>query len=119
MYKLRFECSALQPSRFFCISHGAQTLATLELAWRPPQASDRGMDRVWGHWFLQDLRLSYNRVADESLLQAMKAFAWQYNIWAKRPGRQTPEVVTDTCERVERLCGRGRFSGWRPSFSGG
>lgn len=100
LFKLRHECSALKPSRFFAISRGPKALATLELAWRPPEQCDRGMDRVWGYWFLQDLRLSYNRLADESLFEAMTAFAKQYNVWAKRPGRQVPEVAKATYMRL-------------------
>lgn len=117
LFKLRHECTALKPSRFFSISRGPKALATLELAWRPPERGDRGMDWVWGRWFLQDLRLSFNRLADESLLEDMTAFARQYNIWAKRPGRHVPEVLAETCDRIERLQGRGRSKGWLPSFA--
>jgi len=102
LFKLRHDYTALKPSRFFAICRGPKALATLELAWRPPEQGDRGMDWVWGHWFLQDLRLSFNRLADESLLEDMTAFAKQYNIWAKRPGRQVPEVQAETCDRIER-----------------
>ena len=119
LYKLRYECNSIQPSRFFCVTRADRPLATLELAWRPPKASDRGMDRLWGQWFVQDLRLSYNRIADEALLKTMKDFAWQYNIWAKRPGRTTPAIISDTLDRVRRICGRSGLNGWRPSFSDG
>lgn len=117
LYQLRHECAALKPSRFFAISRQGKALATLELAWRPPQAGDRAMDRVWGQWFLQDLRLSYNRLADEALLQAMLDFAWQYNLWAKRPGRQLPWLIEDTRYRIERGSGRRSPDGWQPSFA--
>lgn len=119
LFKLRHECTALKPSRFFAISRGPNALATLELAWRPPEQGDRGMDWVRGQWFLQDLRLSYNRLAEESLLEAMTAFAKQYNIWAKRPGRQVPEALADTYDRIEWLQGRGSSKGWLPSFAMG
>lgn len=75
------------------------------------------MDCVWRHWFLQDLRLSFNRLADESLLDDMTAFAEQYNIWTKRPKLQVPEALAETCDRIERLQGRGRSKVWEPSFA--
>lgn len=118
LYKLRFECGALKPSRFFAVYRGGRLLATLELAWRPPQRCDRGMDRLWGHWFLQDLRLAFNRLPDEALLNAMQDFACQYNTWAKRPRRQTPEQISETLERVSRTQDSGNACGWVPSFAG-
>lgn len=87
VYRLRTLCEHERPSRFFSIHAGIRRLATLELAWRPPERGDRGMDRQWGRWQLQDLRLAYNRLPDVQLLEAMRAFAWMFNVWAKRPGR--------------------------------
>ncbi len=118
LYQLRNECTALRPSRFFAISRQGKALATLELAWRPPQAGDRAMDRVWGQWFLQDLRLSYNRLADTALLRSMLDFAWQYNLWAKRPGRQQPWLIEETRSRIKRSPGWRNPSAWQPSFAG-
>lgn len=87
VYRLRSLCACERPSRFFSIQAGIRRLATLELAWRPPERGDRGMDRQWGQWQLQDLRLAYNRPPDLQLLEAMRAFAWMFNVWAKRPAR--------------------------------
>lgn len=93
-------------------------MATLELAWRPPQRGDHGMDRLWGRWFLQDLRLAYNRLPDEALLQAMLDFAHQYNTWAKRPGRLSPELIAEIRDRVTRIQAKDGAGVWAPSFAG-
>lgn len=87
LYKLRFECEALRPSRFFSIMRKGCRVATLELSWRPPDRSDCGMNLVLGAWEVRDLRRSYNRLPDDAMLTSMNGFAWQYNLWAKRPGR--------------------------------
>lgn len=87
LYKLRFECEALKPSRFFSIRRAGRRVATLELSWRSPERGDRGMNLILGSWELQDLRKSYNRLPGEGLLSCMQAFARQYDNWAKRPGR--------------------------------
>lgn len=88
LYKLRFECASSKPSRFFDISRCGKSIATLELVWRAPQDHFKGMDRLWGRWELQDLRLSYNRQPDAQLLASMNAFATMYNTWSKRLRRQ-------------------------------
>lgn len=64
LYKLRFECEALKPSRFFSIRRAGRRVATLELSWRSPERGDRGMSLILGSWELQDLRKSYNRLPD-------------------------------------------------------
>ena len=102
LYRLRFDCSALKPSRFFRISKEGQSMATLELVWRPPEPGFRGMDLVWGRWELQDLRLSYNRLPDENLVQAMQAFGQTYNLLSKRLRRMPPGYVQETRERITR-----------------
>ena len=102
LYKLRHECNALNPSRFFSISKAGKSIATLELAWRPPEEDFIGMDRVWGRWEMQDLRLSYNRLPDDKLTQIMQAFAWMYNFLAKRPSRLPPGYVQETEQRIAR-----------------
>ena len=96
LYKLRFECTSARPSRFFSVHERGKVIATLELHWCPPQSDWRGMDRVWGKWQLQDLRLSHNRAPGEDLLRAMTAFAGIYNEWAKRPARQPNACVGKT-----------------------
>lgn len=116
LYKLRYECTQLMPSRFFSISKAGRALATLELIWRAPQASFKGMDRVWGRWELQDLRLSYNRLPDQKLLDAMQSFAVMYNTWAKRPGRLPVGYADDLRQRLNRLNSNGHWSDWRPSL---
>jgi hypothetical protein len=117
LYKLRFDCGALQPSRFFVVRRGTKVMATLELAWRPPKGGDRNMDRVLGCWFLQDLRLTFNRLPDETLLNAMHDFASMYNTWAKRPGRLTDELIAETHARISRLQNGRSPEGWTPSFA--
>lgn len=112
-YRLRTLCRALKPSRFFSVSRGGKRLATLELAWRPPEPADIGMDREWGRWELADLRLSFNRRPEAALVDAMTAFAWQYNFLAKRLGRMPPGYVNDMRERIGLIDGR---RSWRPEF---
>lgn len=102
LFKLRYDCTALKPSRFFRVSKAGRSIATLELAWRPPESDFRGMDLVWGRWEMQDLRLSYNRLPDTQLVHAMQAFAQQYNCWSKRLTRMPPGYVQETRERVVR-----------------
>ncbi len=102
-YRLRGECQTLTPSRFFSVSRHGKPVATLELVWRPPEQGDIGMDREWGSWCLQDLRLSFNRLPDESLLQAMQAFAQMYNLWAKSPRRMPATELTRLKEQIGRL----------------
>ena len=102
LYRLRYDCTALKPSRFFRISKAGKSIATLELAWRPPEEDFIGMDRVWGRWEMQDLRLSYNRLPDDKLTQTMQAFAWMYNFLAKQPSRLPPGYVQETEQRIAR-----------------
>jgi hypothetical protein len=100
LYKLRFECTSNQPSRFFSVTKAGHAVATLELAWRAPQSHFTGMDRVWGRWELQDLRLSYNRLPDPSLLDSMHSFATMYNTWSKRVHRQPPGYINALIRRI-------------------
>ncbi len=79
LYKLAFECTALEPSRFSSLQKAGKGIATLDLSWRIPQAGDQWMGRTLGRWELQDLRLAYNRTPDEELVETMRAFAWMYN----------------------------------------
>lgn len=109
LYRLRYECTAAAPSRFFRISRDGKSVATLELAWRLPLEEDVGMDRLWGKWQMQDLRLSYNRLPDEPLTQAMQAFAGMYNTWAKRIRRMPPGYLQETHDRIARA---KRLSVW-------
>lgn len=102
LYRLRYDCTAIKPSRFFRVCKGGRSIATLELAWRPPESGFRGMDLVWGRWEMQDLRLSFNRLPDDALVQAMQAFGQTYNHFSKRLRRMPPGYVQETCERVVR-----------------
>ncbi len=117
LYKLRFECEALKPSRFFSIRRAGRSVATLELSWRSPERGDRGMNMILGSWELQDLRKSYNRLPDEGLLSCMQAFARQYDIWAKRPGRMPTGHLAEVRTRVCRFTGRDHWSLWHASFA--
>ena len=109
LYKLRYDCTATKPSRFFRVSQNGRSIATLELAWRPPEQDFVGMDRVWGRWELQDLRLSYNRLPEPLLIESMRAFASMYNAWAKRLPRMPGGYVKGTYERIARV---SRISVW-------
>lgn len=116
LYKLRFDCSSLKLSRFFSIMREGRRVATLELSWRPPDRSDCGMNLVLGAWEVQDLRKSYNRLPDAALLNSMKAFAWQYNLWAKRPGRMPAGGMAahlkESRRRIRQLNGRYHWPIW-------
>jgi len=94
LYNLRRECTRPKPSRFFAISLAGnvpgKNIATLELVWQAPEDSFTGVDRLWGRWSVQDLRLSFNRQPDQALLSAMHAFAQMYTTWSQRPGRHPP-----------------------------
>jgi hypothetical protein len=109
LFKLRYDCSALKPSRFFRVSKDGRSIATLELAWRPPEEGFRGMDLVWGRWEMQDLRLSFNRLPDEPLVQSMRAFGETYNLLSKRLRRMPAGYVRVTRERIAR---DKRMAGW-------
>lgn len=100
LYRLRYECTAAAPSRFFMISRQGRSIATLELSWRLPVSEFVGMDRVWGKWEMQDLRLSFNRLPDEALVNVMQAFAVMYNIWSKRPRRAPDGYIEDLLSRI-------------------
>lgn len=102
LYRLRLDCTALKPSRFFRVIKDGKSIATMELAWRAPEGGFRGMDLVWGRWELQDLRLSFNRLPDETLVESMRAFGMTYNDWSKRPRRMSPGYIDETCKRVVR-----------------
>lgn len=92
-------------------------MATLELSWRSPERGDRGMNLILGSWELQDLRKSYNRLPDEGLLSCMQAFARQYDIWAKRPGRMPTGHLAEVRTRVCRFTGRDHWALWHASFA--
>jgi hypothetical protein len=109
LHRLRYECTAAAPSRFFRITKQGRSIATLELVWRLPEKEFVGMDRVWGKWEMQDLRLSYNRLPDEQLVQAMNAFAGMYNTWAKRIRRLPPGFRQEISARIDRA---RRLSVW-------
>lgn len=109
LYRLRYDCTTLKPSRFFRIIKDGRSIATLELSWRPPEPGFRGMDLVWGRWEMQDLRLSFNRLPNEKLVQSMQAFGQTYNHWSKRQRRMPPGYVQETRERV---VGAKRMSVW-------
>lgn len=111
-FRLRTLCRASKPSRFFSVSRGGRRLATLELGWRPPEPADIGMDREWGRWELADLRLSFNRLPEAALVEAMTAFAWQYNFWAKRLGRMPPGYLEELRERIRLSGGHVTWSPW-------
>lgn len=87
LFKLRRLCSGLRPSRFFSVRQSGARLATLELCWMPPEESFTGMDAALGRWCLLDLRLSFNRLPDASLIESMTDFARVYTVWSHRPGR--------------------------------
>ncbi len=103
LYKLRHECNSIRPSRFFCIRRAGKRVATLELSWVPPQKSFIGMQRELGCWQVCDLRLSYNRLPDESLREAMFDFAKMYSIWALRPNRMHSGYVQKMRQKIARL----------------
>jgi hypothetical protein len=114
VYKLRHECSAAQQNRFFSIKKDGKRLATLELIWSAPREEYKGMDRRLGRWQLQDLRLSFNRLPSQHLLEAMHGFAWMFNFWAKRPGRMPHGHVEEILDRIGLLNGQ---LGWHKSSS--
>ena len=91
------------------VSKQGRAIANLELAWRPPEPGFGGMDLVWGRWEMQDLRLSYNRLPDARLVQAMQAFGQMYNYLSKRLSRMPSGYVQETRERVVRA---RRMSVW-------
>lgn len=115
LFKLRFECEALRPSRFFSIRRAGRRVATLELAWRSPEKKDTGMNRVLGTWVLQDLRKSYNRLPDECLLAAMHAFAKQYDTWTQRLGRMPQGYLDEMRNRIKRVSRQSDWSRWHVS----
>lgn len=107
VYRLRHECRAMKPSRFFSVRRFGKRLATLELVWQPPHPSFKGMDRVWGRWTLQDLRLSFNRLPYQQLMSSMVHFASHYNFLAKRLGRHPNDHDQDLKYRLNWLFVRG------------
>lgn len=107
VYRLRSECRAIKPSRFFSVRRFGKRLATLELVWQPPHLSFKGMDRVWGRWVLQDLRLSFNRLPYAQLMASMVHFASHYNLLSKRPGRLPSGHAQDLEHRLTWLSDRG------------
>jgi hypothetical protein len=116
LYKLRHECNALLPSRFFSVRRDGKRYATLELSWHPPRGDFIGMDRELGRWEIRDLRLSYNKLPYKHLREAMEGFAWMYSFWAKRPGRMPKGYIDDVRRRVSRLGRRQDRSTWQLTF---
>jgi hypothetical protein len=119
LYKLRHECTAQRPSRFFSIRKAGKRMATLELTWRPPQENFIGMDRELGKWEIRDLRLSFNRLPYERLADAMEGFTFMYNFWAKRPSRMPQGYVEEVRRRINKLTQHQGRSAWRLSFPAG
>ena len=107
VYRLRHEYRAIKPSRFFSVRRFGKRLATLELVWQPPHLSFKGMDRVWGKWVLQDLRLSFNRLPYEQLTASMAHFASHYNFLSKRPKRLPSDHAQELEHRLTWLFDRG------------
>lgn len=103
LYKLRYECNTLKPSRFFSIRKGNKRVATLELSWHEPREEFKGMDRELGRWELRDLRLSYNRLASTQLQEAMQGFTSMFNLWSKLPTRMPPGHVEEIRRRIRKL----------------
>ncbi len=116
LYKLRHECNALNPSRFFSIRRGGKRIATLELTWHKPRKEFIGMDRELGRWEIRDLRLSYNRLPHAHLQEAMEGFASMFNFWSKRSGRMPPGHVEEIRRRIKRLSHSNKPSAWNLSF---
>jgi hypothetical protein len=116
LYKLRHECNAERPSRFFSIRSAGKRIATLELTWTPPQEDFIGMDRELGRWEIQDLRLSFNRLPYKHLQEAMEGFTLMYNFWAKRPGRMPKGYVDEVRLRINRVVQLQGRSAWCLSF---
>ncbi len=87
LFDLRGLNEAFISSRFFSVRKQGRRMATLELAWCPPEPGMVGPDRTYGQWELSDCRLSANKLPQPSLIEHMLRFAWQYNIWAKRTSR--------------------------------
>jgi hypothetical protein len=107
VYRLRHECRAIKPSRFFSVRRFGKRLATLELVWQSPHLSFKGMDRVWGRWVLQDLRLSFNRLPYAQLMASMVHFASHYNFLSKRPRRLPRDHAQDLEHRLMWVFDRG------------
>ena len=103
LFHLRQLCSLPEPSRFFSVTRQGKRVATLELCWSPPMSGFRGMQREVGRWSLRDVRLSYNRVPDARLVDAMWAFSHMYDEWSHRPSRWPagrPEAVRSLVRRL-------------------
>lgn len=87
LFDLRALNEARIPSRFFSVRREGRRVATLELSWSRPEYGMVGPDRTHGQWGLNDCRLSANKEPPRPLIEHLSSFAWQYNIWAKRPSR--------------------------------
>lgn len=64
-----------------------------------------GWDLRYGSWSLQDVRLSYNRLAPSHLAADLVAFAAMYNIWSTRPAIQ-PRAQKSYCISMPRLASK-------------
>lgn len=102
LYKLRDECLRDGGSRFFSVRRQGQRVATLELFHQKPSSSMKGADALFGRWVLQDLRLSFNRLPDPSLVESLQVFAWQYTLWSRRPSRARPGSTTSVANKLSR-----------------
>jgi len=103
LYSLRYLCCrGAQASRFFSLRRQGRRVATFELSHELPTCCSMGWDLRYGSWSLQDVRLSYNRLAPSQLAADLVAFAAMYNIWSTRPARQ-PRAQKSSCVSPARL----------------
>jgi hypothetical protein len=80
LYKIRRFCSkSSEPSRFFSVRKNGLRCATLELVRGRPYKSRHGLGLMDGPWYLQDCRLSHNRLPPEDLLKRLTDFARYYS----------------------------------------
>ena len=86
LYKLRRLCQAASaPSRFFSVRRNGRRHATLELVENMPDAGldtpagTAGTEKMGARWYLQDCRLSHNRLPPEALLELLTGFAMNYS----------------------------------------
>jgi hypothetical protein len=92
VFDLRQGCNLKAPSRFFSVRKKGRRVATIELEHEPVNEYLKGTDRLFGRWSLRDCRLSANRLMAADEVKHFKVFAWQYNLWSQRPGRQPCQV---------------------------
>ena len=87
LFKLRNECNAKEPSRFFSVKRHGKRFATLELIHEPPAPNMKGWALVHGCWGVKDCRLVFNQLPPVSLKEDMDAFARMFSVWSHRPAR--------------------------------